>query len=158
MVKKKEGKLSGVWYLLLIVALIGLVYLLNFYGIMVQFMGWFFVAVAVLKLIDLKGFAHAFSMYDIVAERSKFYAYIYPFIELGIGLAFLLNFYVIVFAALLFVVMLVGTYGVARNLLLPKPMRCACLGTKVHLPLTKFTLFEDITMAVMALMIMVQAA
>ena len=34
------------------------------------------------------------------------------------------------------------------------PIRCACLGASVKLRLTKFTLFEDLTMTVVALMIL----
>ena len=48
------------------------------------------------------------------------------------------------------VVMLIGALGVLLVLLDKRSIRCACLGTALNLPMTKVTLVEDLTMAVMA--------
>ena len=48
------------------------------------------------------------------------------------------------------VLMLVGAAGVLNALLNKQAIRCACLGTALNLPMTKVTLVEDLTMAVMA--------
>ena len=79
-------------YVLGTIVAIAIIWFLQVFNIMIQFMGWFFIAVAILKFIDWKGFAKAFAMYDIVAKRSKTYSYSYPIIELALGLAFLFNF------------------------------------------------------------------
>ena len=121
---------------------------------MVLFMGIFFVIVSMLKFADWKGFAQAFTMYDVVAKKSKTYASVYPIIELSLGISFLFKFQLMIAAIITFLIMTIGTVGVAQNLLQKNPIRCACLGTKIKIPLTKFTLFEDILMAVMALMIL----
>lgn len=141
-------------YTVIVLLLIGFVTILQITGYMVQFMGVFFVVVSLLKFIDWKGFAQTFAMYDIVAKKSKGYAYLYPFIELGLGIAYLLSWQIVMAATITFIIMAVGSIGIAQNLLKKNPVRCACLGTKIKVPLTKFTLFEDITMAVMALMIL----
>jgi len=47
-----------------------------------------------------------------------------------------------------------GSVGVARNLMSKNKIRCACLGTKIKVPLTRFTLVEDLIMLIMAVMIM----
>lgn len=123
--------------------------------VMVLIMGIFFIAVSILKLLDWKGFVHAYSMYDIVAKRIKAYAYVYPLIELCLGLAFLFKFNIDIAAAVALIIMAVGAIGVLMNLLSPKRVRCACLGTLIKIPLTHFTLIEDIAMAVMALIVLI---
>ena len=133
---------------------VALVIFLQISGFMILFMGGFFVIVALLKFLDWRGFATQFSMYDIISKRSKLYSYIYPVIELALGLAFLFSFQLMITATVTFIIMSVGSIGVAQNLLSKNPIKCACLGTKIKLPLTKFTLFEDIIMAIMALMIL----
>jgi len=118
-------------------------------------MGVFFIIVALLKFLDWKGFAKAFAMYDILAKRNKTYAYAYPLIELGLGIAYLFVWQITVVASITFVIMFIGAIGVGKNLLSKNPVKCACLGTKIKVPLTEFTLFEDIAMAVMAIMILI---
>jgi YHS domain-containing protein len=119
------------------------------YDFMLQFMGGFFIAVALLKMADWKGFAQAFAMYDIVAKRSKAYAMAYPAIEFGIGALFLLNLYVVPALIVEIVIMGVGSIGVIKNMLSSKRVECACLGTLINIPLTKLTLVEDLLMLVM---------
>jgi len=131
-----------------------LMWVLQTTGYMIHFMGIFFILVSLLKLADWKGFANAFVMYDIIAKKSKGYAYIYPLIELGLGISFILFWNVMIAAVITFIIMGVGTIGVAQNLLSKSPVRCACLGTLIKIPLTKFTLVEDILMAIMALMVL----
>jgi len=140
--------------ILVILFSIFLIVFLQITGFMIWFMGGFFVIVALLKFLDWKGFASQFAMYDIIAKRSKLYSYLYPVIELALGLAFLFSFQLIITATVTFIIMTIGSIGVAQNLLSKNPVKCACLGTKIKLPLTKFTLFEDIIMAIMALMIL----
>ena len=51
-----------------------------------HFMSGFFIVFAFFKLLNLEGFASSYSMYDIIAARSKSWGYIYPFLELGLGI------------------------------------------------------------------------
>src|SRR3989338_8298845 len=53
------------------------------------FMGYFLVLLSMFKFFDLKGFADGFQMYDVIAKRSRVYAYLSPFIEFGLGVLFL---------------------------------------------------------------------
>jgi len=141
-------------YSLLIIAILGLLVVLQITSTMLVFMGIFFVIVALLKMIDWKGFANAFAMYDIIAMKNKYYAYVYPLIELALGIGYLFKWQVTVLAIVTLLIMVVGAIGVGRNLLQKNPVKCACLGTMIKIPLTKFTLVEDIVMALMALMIL----
>lgn len=118
-------------------------------------MGVFLIIVAILKLADWKGFVEAYSKYDLIAQNSKVYAYAYPLIELGLGIAFIaasLNQWPLKWIGLFtFLLFSIGTIGVAKNLMSPNPLNCACLGTLFKIPLTKFTLVEDVLMALMGL-------
>src|SRR5262245_43888136 len=58
-------------------------------GIMRMFMGWFFLIFSFFKFLDWKGFAYAFAEYDILAKHSLFYAYVYPVLELKLGILYL---------------------------------------------------------------------
>ena len=121
---------------------------------MIPFMGVVFLILAALKLIDIKGFSQMFSQYDLVAKKFNFYGSIYPFIELSLGLMYIFKFQITVAAVITVLVMSVGAVGVGKNTFSKNKIRCACLGAKIKVPLTGFTLTEDIVMAVMGLMIL----
>jgi len=114
------------------------------------FMAGFFLAFSFFKLLDLRGFVVAYRGYDLLAKRSRAWAYAYPFVELALGALYLVNLYPVWVNALTLVIMLVGSAGVLRALLDQRQIRCACLGTALNLPMTKVTLIEDLTMAAMA--------
>ena len=44
------------------------------------------------KLLNLKGFAESYSMYDVIAKKWSSWGYVYAFIELALGIAFLTGF------------------------------------------------------------------
>jgi hypothetical protein len=122
--------------------------------LMLAFMGWFFLVFGALKTIRIKGFVEAYQMYDVLAKRSRTYAYIYPFLELGFGLAYLFVWQVEGVSVVVLVVMLVGAYGVYLKLKEHEEIPCACLGTVFKVPMTWVTLGEDLLMAGMALLIL----
>ena len=122
---------------------------------MVAFMGYFFVVFGGLKVMRLGGFVEAYQMYDVVAKRSKVYAYTYPFLELGFGFAYLLTWHMEAVSVVVVVVMLVSAYGVYRKLKEHEEIPCACLGTVFKVPMTWVTLGEDLLMAGMALWLLV---
>ena len=123
--------------------------------LMKNFMGGFFVIFSLFKMIDLNGFADGYSTYDVIAKRSRGYAIAYPFIELALGVAYLLAWNLRLTNAITFGLMSIGTIGVAKALLEKRRIQCACLGTALKLPMTKVTLVEDVGMAAMALAMLV---
>lgn len=114
------------------------------------FMGGFFVAFSFFKLLDPSGFADAYRSYDILGRRSRTYGLLYPFLELGLGVAYLLALMPIVTNAVTLLVMGVGLVGVSDALLNKRRIQCACLGTVFDLPMSKVTFIEDGLMAIMA--------
>ncbi len=117
---------------------------------MSHFMAGFFLVFSFFKLMKLKGFAEGYSSYDIIARRVPVYGYVYPFIELMLGLAFLTAFAPLATNIVTFLVMSISTAGVVKSIMKQTPFQCACLGTVIQLPLSKVTLFEDILMVAMS--------
>lgn len=114
------------------------------------FMGSFFLAFSFFKLLDVKGFAYAYVSYDIVARQWLGWGFIYPFVELALGTAYLTGFQPTITYAVTLVVMGVSTIGVVRSVLKKEAIKCACLGTGFNLPMSTVTIVEDVTMVVMA--------
>ena len=120
-------------------------------SLMTDFMGGFFVVFAFFKLLDLRGFATAFQSYDIIAAKSRAYGIFYPFLELALGIAYLVRFAPFWTNMVTLAVMLVGSIGVIRSLWTRQKIQCACLGTVFELPMSTVTLVEDLGMAAMAI-------
>jgi hypothetical protein len=119
------------------------------------FMGFFLCQFAMLKLFHLSDFADGFQMYDLVAKKSRAYAYLYPFIELGLGLAYLSFIYPVATYLITLMIMGVGVIGVIRALKAGLDVRCACMGTALDVPLSTVTLSEDIVMGAMACLMLI---
>jgi hypothetical protein len=115
-----------------------------------NFMGAFFLSFAFFKLLDLRGFADAYRGYDIVARRVPAYGYVYPFIELALGVAYVTAFAPMATNIATLVVMAVSSIGVLQSLVHKRKIRCACLGTVFNLPMSTVTLVEDGLMIAMA--------
>lgn len=121
------------------------------------FMGLFFVNFAMFKLINLKGFADGFAMYDLIAKRSRTYALAFPFIELGLGLMYLAAFLPVITNFLTLIVMLVSGAGVFKAVVTgDKNLQCACLGTSLNVPLSTVSVIENFGMASMAILMLWQ--
>jgi YHS domain-containing protein len=123
----------------------------NFERIMSHFMGGFFLIFSFFKFLNLQGFADSYRTYDILAKSIPLYGWLYPFIELFLGISYFVNWNPIFTNLSTFVVMSISSVGVAQSLIKKNKIQCACLGTVFNLPMSKVTLFEDLIMAVMAL-------
>lgn len=120
------------------------------------FMGVFFVVFAAFKFAGYRMFVTMFQGYDIVAKRFKTYAYAYPFIEAALGFAFIANISPGPRNLLTLLIMSVGAIGVFQEIKHRRSgVHCACLGNIIKLPLSSVSLVEDVTMAVMALVMLV---
>lgn len=126
--------------------------------LMNNFMGGFFVIFSLFKLLSHKEFAEAYASYDIVAARSRAYALAYPFIELLLGVCYFAGIYPVLTNTITLVLMAIGSFGVYNALKSKRKIQCACLGTVLKLPMTKVTLIEDVTMGLMALVMIFDIA
>jgi copper chaperone CopZ len=114
------------------------------------FMAGFFLGFSFFKFLDLKGFATSYSSYDLVAVKWQGYGYIYPFIELLLGIAYITHWEPFITNSVTAVVMAVSSLGVINSLLKRRNIQCACLGTVFNLPMSNVTLIEDGVMFLMA--------
>ncbi|KTD22917.1 GNAT family N-acetyltransferase [Legionella israelensis] len=119
------------------------------------YMGVFLVIFSTLKVFHPLDFADGFEMYDIIAKRSRVYAYCYPLIELFLGLAFLSFFLPILTYIVTIIIFTIGSVGVIQALQEGLDIKCPCMGTVLDVPLSTVTLTEDISMAVMAFILLV---
>ncbi|WP_420572917.1 heavy-metal-associated domain-containing protein [Kordia sp.] len=124
-------------------------------GFMLDFMGLFYIVFSFFKLLDYKGFPNSFQMYDPLAKQIPAYAWIYPFIEVALGLMFLFRFQIPTALIITIVILGITTIGVTKALFDKKTIQCACLGTALKLPMTKATFIENSIMLVMAIWMLI---
>ena len=123
---------------------------------MLDFMGLFYIVFSFFKLLDLKGFPESFRMYDPLAKVMPVYGWVYPFIEVVLGLMFLMRFQIPLALVITLVILGITTIGVTKTLLDKKSIQCACLGTALKLPMTKATFIENSIMIVMAIIMLIK--
>lgn len=115
-----------------------------------HFMAGFFLAFSFFKLLDLRGFAESYAMYDLLAKRWPGYGYVYAFIELALGVAYLTAWQPTFTAWATVLVMGFSTIGVLRAVIDKQRIQCACLGAVFDLPMSTVTIVEDLLMVAMA--------
>lgn len=120
-----------------------------------NFMAGFFLTFSFFKLLDIKAFAETYAMYDIVAKRIRAYGFIYPFIELVLGIAFLTGFNPYITNIMTLIVMTVSIIGVLQSVLNKQKIKCACLGAVFNLPMSTVTIIEDALMIAMSITMLV---
>lgn len=123
----------------------------NMHEAMRIFMAAFFLVFGFFKVINLKGFAQAYAMYDLIAQQVFAYGYIYPFIEISLGFSYYFNWNPQLTNIVTFFLMMISALGVFNELRKGKKVMCACLGVVFKIPMTYVTLAEDLLMAFMAL-------
>jgi copper chaperone CopZ len=114
------------------------------------FMGGFFLAFSFFKMLDIKAFADSYAMYDIVAMRWSKWGYVYAFLELALGIAYIAHFDAILTNSVAFGLMAISIPGVILSVVEKKKIKCACLGTVFNLPMSTLTIVEDTTMLIMS--------
>ncbi|HWY34159.1 MAG TPA: MauE/DoxX family redox-associated membrane protein, partial [Nitrosopumilaceae archaeon] len=117
---------------------------------MQHFMAGFFLVFSFFKFLNLNGFADSYAMYDIIAMRIKAWAYVYAFIELGLGISYLAGFNPFVINLVTLIIMSVSITGVIKSVVNKKKIRCACLGDVFNLPMSTLTIIEDVLMILMS--------
>ena len=114
------------------------------------FMAGFFIVFSFFKLLDIPAFAMAYSSYDLLAARWQGWGYVYPFVELALGIAYLVNFNPLLTNWVTVIVMGFSAIGVIRAVMNKTRIQCACLGTVFKLPMSTVTIVEDVGMVAMA--------
>ncbi len=114
------------------------------------FMAGFFLTFSFFKLLDVRAFASAYAGYDLLAARWPTWGFIYPFVELALGVAYLSHFAPTATHIATLVVMGFSALGVIQAVAGKRKIQCACLGTVFKLPMSTVTIVEDLGMFAMA--------
>ena len=117
---------------------------------MMSFMAGFYLVFGAFKLLDVPAFAASYARYDVIAKRLPVWGYLYPFIELALGFAFLFWYEMRATAWVALVLSVIGAVGVIQSVRRRETIQCACLGTVFNLPMSTVTIVENLGMAVMA--------
>ncbi|HMS65632.1 MAG TPA: heavy metal-associated domain-containing protein [Ignavibacteria bacterium] len=123
---------------------------LSLMEVMNNFMGGFFLVFSFFKMLDLQSFAYSYSSYDVIAKKWLGYGYVYPFIELTLGILFILKAFPMFTNAATVIVMGISSVGVIQSIMQKRKIQCACLGTVFNLPMSTITVIEDLLMVVMS--------
>jgi cation transport ATPase len=126
----------------------------NLTNAMLDFMGLFYIIFSFFKILDIKGFSTSFKMYDPLAKKITIYGYIYPFIEILLGVMYLTRNEVNIALLITIVILVITSSGVTQTLLNKRSINCACLGTTLKLPMTEATFIENVIMIIMAIVLL----
>ncbi len=120
------------------------------------FMGIALCLLAMLKLMDVPAFAASFRKYDLLSQRWRAWASLYPGVELLVGLGILLRpelpavARAIGASALLLGAM--GMLSVGKAVFIDKlALNCACVGGNAKVPLGVVSFSENLLMALMGM-------
>ena len=122
---------------------------------MQNFMASFFLVFSFFKLLNIQGFADSYSTYDIIAKKWKGWGLVYAFIELSLGISYLLKFNPLAINAITSIVITVSIIGVLQSVLNKRKIKCACLGSVLNLPMSTITILEDALMISMSAAMMI---
>ena len=84
---------------------------------MLDFMGLFYIIFSFFKILDIKGFSKSFKTYDPLAKKITIYGYIYPFIEILLGLMFLTRIEVNIALLITIIILGITSVGVTLSLI-----------------------------------------
>jgi prepilin signal peptidase PulO-like enzyme (type II secretory pathway) len=94
-------------------------------------------------------------MYDLLAMKIPSYGLVYPFIELALGIAYLVHYQPVMTNYVTIAVMGFSALGVIRSVMNKQKIRCACLGAVFNLPMSSVTVIEDLLMVFMAISMLI---
>lgn len=119
---------------------------------MMDFMGIFLVTFGLFKLVDLQGFKEGFSTYDIIAKKLPAYGYVFPFIEIFLGIIYLVGYMYLWQNIFVLALAILGSISAYLVIARKDEIECVCLGTTFKIPMTWVTFFENLTMGTMVVL------
>ncbi len=114
------------------------------------FMGFSLSVLATLKLMDIESFAESFTKYDLITQKVRPYAKVYPFVESAIALGLLSGIAPLATGITSLFVGVTGGISVLKAVYVDKlALNCACVGGNTKTPLGIISFSENAIMAVM---------
>lgn len=123
------------------------------------FIGLSMMALAMLKLQNIEGFATMFLNYDLLAKRWVPYGKVYPFAELGAGTLMVAGVLTWLSAPVALFIGGIGAVSVIKAVYIDKrELKCACVGGDSNVPLGFLSLTENLMMIAMAVWMLAMEA
>ena len=118
-------------------------------------MGFMLIIFSYLKMLNPSGFIMSFKKYDYLTSKFVYYGYIYPLIEIMLGIFILINVFYIFTNAAIIILFSINLTQVIIVLKQGKELECACLGSLgFKLPLSQVTIIEDVIMIIMSIIML----
>ena len=114
-------------------------------------MGLLYLVFSFFKLLNINGFITSFTKYDIFTRVIPIYAYLYPFIEIGLSYLYLSNRYIDIANIITVSVFSENIISVLYSIYNKQKLHCACLGSVLNVPLSTVTIIEDLLMISMGI-------
>lgn len=127
-------------------------------SVMEYWMGGYFVAFGVQQALSLKQSAAMFRQYDPLAMRVPAYSYALPFIQIALGLAYFFMVWWLPVGLVALGVLTINVVGVDSIIRRQTVVRCGCLGESMNVPVGRVTLWENLIMIGMVVMMVVYHA
>ncbi len=123
-------------------------------SVMEYWMGGYFVAFGVQQAVSLTKSAAMFQQYDPLAMRVPAYGYALPFIQIALGLAYFFMVWWLPVGLIALTVLTINVVGVDTVMRRQTVVRCGCLGESMNVPVGRVTLWENLIMIGMVVMML----
>lgn len=114
------------------------------------FMGGFMVVFGGLKLVGIEVFIKVAPLYDLLAKKFRFYKYLYPLVQVFLGLMFIIGIFQGFTSLLALVFGLSSLVGMIKVLSRRGPIRLSYLGNIIGLRFSTVSIFENTIIVVLS--------
>lgn len=121
---------------------------LNLRSLYLYFLGFFSLTFGVFKVINFRTYLESVLEYDLVAQKFKPYAYMFPIFEIIFGILFILQKEILVIEYFCIMLFTLNIVIIANVLEKKQEFTCACMGGLFKLPLSYVSILESLTMVV----------
>lgn len=145
--RKENAKLIGIFVFLGVSATL-MSSLSNFNGLewIRWFMGGLLIVFGGFKLLGIEVFIKVFPLYDLIAKRIKLYKYIYPLLQVFLGMFFIIGAFSIIRNITTILIGMSGLIGMIHVVSRRGSIRLSYLGTILRLRFSTVILIENTLM------------
>lgn len=119
------------------------------------FMGGFMLFFGSLKLMGVETFIKVFPLYDLIAKRVRPYKYVYPFLQILLGISFFIGSFDYVRELLVVVLSISSLVGIVGIVTKRGAVRFSYLGTIIKLRFSSVVILENIIMLVASILMLI---
>lgn len=153
--RKENAKLAGIFIFLIISAtLMGAMGSINAVEWIRWFMGGLMVIFGGLKLLGIEVFVKVFPLYDLIAKRFSVYKYIYPLLQVFLGLLFLIGIFPFFRNIAVIIIGTSGLIGMVKVVSKRGSIRLSYLGTILRLRFSTVIIIENTLMVSLSIIML----